>query len=64
MINPLFLLIILNFIFVIVAIKSILDSNKTPTEKFIWIIIVIILGLIGVGIYYYLKKSDEQEKIN
>ncbi len=64
MINPIYLLIILNFIFVVVAIKNILDSNKTPSEKFLWIIIVIILGLVGVGIYYYFRKSNEQQKVN
>ena len=54
----LYIILIINFIIVVITIANILSGNKTPSEKLGWIIVTVLLGVLGVGIYYYLGRKQ------
>ena len=56
--NPILLLALLNLILMLVGIAAVANSNKPTGEKVLWIIIIVLTGLIGAGIYLSLRNKE------
>ena len=63
MLLPLFLLGLLLFVFwIIILVDAITRKFKSESDKIVWVIVVILLGIIGAFVYYFVVYYKDKTK--
>lgn len=58
-----FVLVLLAFIFwVIMLVDTIQRKFKNDNDKIVWILVIILVGIIGAIIYYFIVKREDKHK--